>query len=189
MRPVVVLLAVVTLAACARPPRPLQGEFPHTTVRDAQESDHTGERVRWGGTLADADVRRDETCFQVVSRPLDRRAAPRWTDETYGRFIACAPGFWDPDVYGKDREVTSVGTIEGTRVDKVGEYDYTFPVVRAEVIQLWPERPYYDDRGYYYGGGAWLGGPIWWGGWGDGHGHGGDYPSRPPGPMIHRSPR
>jgi outer membrane lipoprotein len=187
MKRAALVLGIAMLAACSRPPRPLVGEFPRTTVRDAQDADHSGERVRWGGTLSDADPRRDETCFEVVSRPLDRRAGPRWTDETYGRFIACAPGFYDPDVYGPDREVTVVGTIEGSRVDKVGDYDYTFPLVRAEVIHLWPERSYYDDRAYY-GSGVWVGGPIWWGGWDDGPSHG-HYPSRPPGPMIHQSPR
>jgi outer membrane lipoprotein len=54
-----------------------------------------------------------------------------------------------------------IGTIEGTRSGKVDDYDYLFPVVRAEAIHLWPERA--EERDVYYGVGPYWS-PFYWGG-------------------------
>jgi outer membrane lipoprotein len=169
------MLAVATLAACMRPPRPLEGEFPPLTVADAQQGEHAGERVRWGGTIVATRPERDRTCIEVVSKPLDRRARSILTDQTYGRFEACARGFYDPEIYAEGREVTVVGTIEGTRAGKVGDYDYPFPRVDAEWVYLWPERR--PERAYYYDPYPWY---PWWGWYG-----GGAVVVVPRGPMIH----
>ncbi len=198
------LALLVVVVACARPPVRLEGEFPRTTVLDAQQADHTGERVRWGGVIVETKPGHDETCFQVMSAPLDRRARPRAYDDTSGRFEACAPGFYEPEVYGPRREVTVVGTIREMRHGKVGEYEYVFPHVAAEAVYLWPDRndvargyygygypdPYYYPYGYPYYGYPYYGyGPYWewgwgwrdWGGWRDGgrhfdgHGHEGGH--------------
>jgi outer membrane lipoprotein len=195
----VLLIGVVMLAACARPPRPIAGDFPSVQVPDAQSGAHTGERVRWGGMIVQTRPETDRTCFEMVSLPLDARARPRIVDQTYGRFEACAPGFYDPEIYQQQREVTVVGTVEDVVAGNIGGYDYRFPRVAAETVYLWPERP--DPRYYpYYGGygGVWPGwgwglGVGWAGGWhgdwdgghgnwggGDGGGGGGGG-----GPMIH----
>lgn len=150
----VLLLGV---AACARPPVPLQGQFPPATVSDVQRSTETGARVRWGGTIADVDTRASETCFEIVSTPLDREARPvAGTDVTYGRFLACNPGFFDPAIYAPRREVTVVGTVRAVESGTVGERHYRFPVVQADVVHLWPERPA-PTRVIYYS--PWVG--VW----------------------------
>jgi outer membrane lipoprotein len=177
------LLAVVPLLACPAP-RLLRGEFIRTTVADAQRGGHEGEHVRWGGTIVETRPERGRTCIEIVSRRLDRRARPQPGDESDGRFEACAPAFYDPEIYAADREVTVIGTIAGTRAGRVGEYDYSFPAVDVEVLHLWPERPRYDDRVYYpsgvYVGPLWY--PFWWGGW---HGR----PARRGGATGHRPQR
>jgi outer membrane lipoprotein len=157
-----ILLSCLVLGACVRPPLDVAGEFSASTVSDAQNAERSGERVRWGGTIAETRPRRDETCVEVVSRPLDRRARPRDSDQSFGRFLACASGFHDPEIYTRGREVTAVGTIEGTRAGRVDDYDYLFPVVRAEAIHLWPERPVARDVYYGYAP-SWS--PYWWGWW------------------------
>lgn len=150
------LLLAALLAACARPPVPLGGEFEEITVADAQQQDLTGRRVRWGGTIAEVTTSEKETCFQVVSRPLDRQARPLRTDETAGRFLACASGFYDPAIYDRARELTVVGTLQGTVAGKIGEFDYRFPKVACEQAHLWPRRPrapryeYYPYYWYWY---------------------------------------
>jgi outer membrane lipoprotein len=170
------LLPLLALAACVRPPLDVAGEFPTTTVGDAQNAERPGERVRWGGTIVETRPQRDETCIEVVSLPLDRQARPRRSDQSFGRFLGCAPGFYDPEIYADGREVTVVGSIEGTRSGKVEDYDYPFPVVRAEAIHLWPERA--EEPDVYYGVGVgWA--PYWWGWW-----EPGPQWSRPP--IIHR---
>jgi outer membrane lipoprotein len=177
MRRALLLLATSALAACARPPLELRGEgFSPITVVEAQNEDRSGERVRWGGTIAATRPERDATCVEVVSLPLDVRTRPRRTDRSFGRFLACAPGFYDPEIYAPRREVTVVGSLDGREHGRVDDYDYTFPIVRAEAIHLWPER--LDERRMHYGVGVgppWY--PYWWGWWGP------SYYGR--GPIIH----
>jgi outer membrane lipoprotein len=159
----VALTAVLAAAGCARPPRPLAGEFPPISPRDVQAGPRVGERVRWGGDVVATTPRDGDTCFEVVAKPLDRQARPRPVDETTGRFIACAPGFYDPAVWAPGRAVSVVGTVEEVSPGKVGDSTYLYPRVRAEAVHLWPERPppapvvYYDP----WPGPFWY--PYWYG--------------------------
>ena len=125
------LIGVVMLAACARPPRPIAGDFPSVQVSDVQSGAHAGERVRWGGMIVQTRPETDRTCFEMVSLPLDARARPRLVDQTYGRFEACAPGFYDPEIYEQQREVTVVGTVQ----DVVAEAFTRSATHRAFVMQ------------------------------------------------------
>ena len=148
------------LAACARPPGALRGSFSPLTVRDAQARGAVGERVRWGGKIVNARPGKDATCFEIVSKPLDRQARPVEGDETLGRFVACAQGFYDPAVYEPGREVTVTGTLAEPMTRQVGEYEYRFPVVKAETVYLWPRR---QERVVVYD--PWLD-PFWGPDWG-----------------------
>jgi len=156
-------MAPALFTACARPPASLSGAFQEITVEDAQQRDLTGQRVRWGGTIVSVTPSQHDTCFEIVGRPLDREARPRWTDQTSGRFLACAQGFYDPAVYGARREATVVGTLQPSVVRKIGDYDYRYPQVRVERLHLWPERAlrevYYTPWPYTF----WYG---WWGPYG-----------------------
>jgi outer membrane lipoprotein len=163
------MLAVLLMLAACRPPAPLQGTYPPLTPTGALQPGTTGERVRWGGEIASTTPKNGETCFEVVSKPLDGRARPETTDQTDGRFVACAAGFYDPQVYEPERQITVVGTLEAPTPGKVGEAEYSFATLRADSVYLWPKRP--RDLGYYYPYGGW--GPYWgwggpWWGWGGG---------------------
>jgi outer membrane lipoprotein len=140
MRRALLVLILVPIAACMRPPKNLAGRYDPVTVPEAQAQPREGVAVRWGGKLVAMHPGRDETCFEIASFELDARARPRASDDSHGRFIACAPGFYEPAVYAEGREVTVVGALRGTTVRKVGEYDYTFPRVDAATVYLWPER-------------------------------------------------
>jgi outer membrane lipoprotein len=61
-------------------------------------------------------------------------------DRSEGRFIACRAGFYDPAVFTAGREVTIAGTVTGFEARRIGDYDYRYPRVAADVIYLWPER-------------------------------------------------
>lgn len=166
---VAVVLALLA-GGCARPPAALRGSFPPTTVADVQAGAAVGERIRWGGEIVRTTPGAEDTCIEVMSQPLDRRAEPRAVDESYGRFVACAPGFYDPAIYAEKREVTVVGTVESFVDGQVGDRPYRFPKVRAETIYLWPKREparviYYDPWPYwgaypYWGPWGWYGG-VW----------------------------
>src|ERR1700730_16212817 len=81
------------LAACARPPRALRGSFAPITVRDAQAGTPVGERVRWGGTMVNARPGRDETCFEIVSKPLEEPERVVYYDPWYDPFWGPGP-YW-----------------------------------------------------------------------------------------------
>lgn len=113
---------------------------------DAQQ--FTGARVRWGGTIAGVDNQANETWVEVVARELDRSGQPRPTDRSAGRFIAIIDGFIDPALYGEGREITVAGVVEDEVTRKIGDFDYTFPRVRADNYLLWPLRHEPDPRDY-----------------------------------------
>jgi outer membrane lipoprotein len=182
-KPLILATAVATLAACATVPQPLQGTYTDVSSVSVQQGAAPGGEVRWGGQIIKTEPGPQETCFYILSRPLDSQARPH--DEssnsaTQGRFVACRAGFYDPEVFTEGRDITVTGTLHGTVSEKVGEYGYPYPRVEANVVYLWPRRvinPY--PAGYYdpfwgpYWGPGW--GPYWGGPWGWG---GFYYPSR-----------
>ena len=58
------------------------------------------------------------------------------------------------EVFQPGREITFTGTIEGYENRKVGEYDYRYPRLAAEVVYLWPVRKDVDVVVERY--------PYWW---------------------------
>lgn len=152
------LIPLLLAAACARPPAALRGDYAHVTVADALARPDARERVRWGGELIEARPDGDRTCFEVVEHPLDRIARPRWVDDSSGRFVACARGFYDPAVWTPGRDVTAVGVVDGTTTGKVGAMDYRFPRVDAEQVHLWPPRDPYERSRPSIGIGIGIGG-------------------------------
>jgi len=167
----VLAASALLLSACVTQPKPLQGTYTETTPESAVQGDSTGAAVRWGGRIVSVEPRADSTCFEMISSRIGADARPSSSrDNTNGRFIACRAGFYDPAVFEQNREVTFIGRIDGYENRRIGEYDYRFPRVAADVVYLWPERgnttvvypPMYHP-GYYPG---WY--PGWrraWGAW------------------------
>jgi len=159
------LLTGLLFSACTSIPVQLEGEYSSLTAEQASEKD-LQTPVRWGGVVLETRPEADHTCFEILSRQLQKSMLPLYSDQDDGRFIACKPGFYDPEVFKKGREVTLTGKIIYMDVRKVGEYDYHFPVVDIEFMSLWPDRsnlphyyyyrqfrPYYwhyPHRGFYY---------------------------------------
>ncbi|MDR1074805.1 MAG: Slp family lipoprotein [Xanthomonadaceae bacterium] len=166
----IVLAAVLALGACASTPKPLQGNFAPISPLDSVTSAEVGTTVRWGGRIVETSPMQDQTCFQIISAPLGSSGRPNNTnsDATSGRFIACRAGFYDPETFTSERDVTLIGKIEGYETIPIGEYEYRLPHVEADVIYLWPKvtqvpvmaapyaYPYYDP---FWG--PWWG-PRWW---------------------------
>ncbi|MGY0558264.1 MULTISPECIES: Slp family lipoprotein [unclassified Lysobacter] len=145
IRLVMLALAAALLASCATQPMPLQGEFAQVSPRDATTADRTGALVRWGGRIVQVEPESNRTCFEMISTRLTVQARPYWaTDDVGGRFIACREGFYDPALFQVNREVTFTGRIDGYETRRIGEYDYRFPRVAADVVYLWPVRERVD---------------------------------------------
>jgi len=137
------LCILLALSGCATIPEELSrgGPYADTTPLEAQKGGHDGESVRWGGALIKATPLPERTCFEMMAQPLDSRATPFRNDQSLGRFIACAEGFYDPAIFTAGRSVTFTGRIEGAQRHKVGEYEYAFPRLNADAVYLWPKQP------------------------------------------------
>jgi len=134
-----IMLSGLLMSACTSVPEQLKGDYAPLTPDDTGEQD-LEQAVRWGGVVLETRPEADHTCFEILSRQLQKSMRPVNSDQASGRFIACRPGFYDPEVFEKGREVTVTGSIIYIDVRKVGEYDYHFPVVDIEFISLWPKR-------------------------------------------------
>jgi len=162
------LLLVLAVSACTTVPEQIQGEFADVSPARADEL-ATGSRVRWGGTILTTQVKGKSTCFEILSRELDKYLRPRVEDRTAGRFIACKAGFYDPEVFTRGREVTVTGTLRGVETRPVETFDYRYPVLDADELVLWQKRrSVVVYRGYHD---PWFSpywGPYWgsyWGPW------------------------
>jgi Starvation-inducible outer membrane lipoprotein len=164
-RPLALAAAVALLGGCATIPPPLTGNYANVSTASAQQGGASGTRVRWGGEIIKTEPGPQQTCFYLLSRPLDSQARPESGNagENQGRFVACRTGFYDPEVFTRGRELTVTGTLHGTVSEKVGDYDYAYPRVEADVVYLWPKHRPMDayPPGYYD--------PFWGPGWGPGY--------------------
>ena len=144
-------MTALLLSACTTIPEQLKGDYIPLVPKNTTES-NLQTPVRWGGVILETRPENNYTCFEVLAKQLQTSKRPKDTDQADGRFIACKPGFYDPEVFDKGREVTLTGKVIHMDVRKVGEYDYHFPVVDIEFMILWPERRdriYYDYYGMY----------------------------------------
>jgi outer membrane lipoprotein len=133
------------LAACATTPLPIaQGPFASLSLKQALSGEAVGSRVRWGGMIISVAPLKTESCFEILSRPLDSDGEPKQTDQTEGRFIACGTGFYDPAAYPAGREITLVGRVQAAASCKIGTVEFSCPRIAIESLHLWPKlEPYY----------------------------------------------
>jgi outer membrane lipoprotein len=137
---VIALLITGTLSACVTMPTPLQGQYSNLLPAQAGDQNANNERVRWGGTIVTVHTESERSCFEIVGTQTGVDGRPERLDKSEGRFIACRKGFYDPVVFSAGRELTITGSITGFESRKIGDYDYRYPIVAADVVYLWPER-------------------------------------------------
>lgn len=147
--------ALLLLAACATVPEPLEGDFEPLTP-DQSADQHVGQTMRWGGQIIDTRPGREETCVEILGRDLDARARPVDDSPDRGRFLACRSGFKDPAIFESGRDITVTGQLDSFVEGTIGEFNYIYPRLAAEVLFLWNERQqqhyhYYDPWWPYYG--------------------------------------
>lgn len=153
------------LAACVSPaPKAITVAPPGNPQPDAVRNNvaaFKGQAVRWGGVVIAVENLKDETRIEVLARPLDRDGYPKPVDSSLGRFIARVTGFVDPATYPQGRELTVAGKVADVLSRTIGEHPYTYVIVDADIVHLWPQRIEYEPYPYYYD-------PVWdypWGPW------------------------
>jgi len=163
-----VLLPALLLGACASNPTfDTTGVVPALTPQTvtANPLPATGKSVQWGGTIIGVTNLQDRTRIEVLAYPLDSKARPRDDSNPLGRFILEQQGFLDPATYRQGRQLSTVGTVTGTRTTRVGEVSQDEPVVEARQIYLWPENQGAQGSGVTFGigvgSGGWGSGTSW----------------------------
>ena len=112
-----------------------------------------GQSVIWGGKIVAGKNLKNTTEIEILAFAQDSYDEPIKDSRSYGRFLAEHPGYLELGEYSKDRWVTLVGSLRAIRVAKVGESDYTYPVIHIEQIKLWPIETDYpeSDFGIHFG--------------------------------------
>ena len=122
-----------------------------TEVAKAPET-FRGEVILWGGVIIETLARSGDTLIFVRQTELDCQKRPKNPDQSAGRFILHYPGFLDPAIYSKGREITVVGKIAGKEDRLIGQRLYTYPVIENHALRLWEKweaRPYSYNPWYW----------------------------------------
>lgn len=98
-----------------------------------------GKTVLLGGDIIETENFPDKTLIIILQRPLDSQEKPSGEDKSKGRFIVSVPGFLDPAIYEKGRQITVVGTVAGKEVRALDEIEYTYPIIDRRELYLWPK--------------------------------------------------
>ena len=106
-------------------------------------------RVRWGGRIVSTKSVGNKTEVEILAIALGTDGRPEPGDVSLGRFIANSGVFLDRAIYSANREVTVYGVLEDVLIRNIGEHPYTYPLVQAIQIYLWPERRDSGDAAWY----------------------------------------
>lgn len=146
------ILMLMTACSSNIPPdirEPVEGEVQFMEVKGNVQN-HLSRKFRWGGVIIGTENKQESSWITIVAFPLDDNGRPRITDISPGRFIAVANQFLEPLVYSQEREITVTGRLVKTVVQKVGEFDYEYPVLDVEKFYLWPPLAEVEDKEPYY---------------------------------------
>ncbi|MGE4547756.1 MAG: Slp family lipoprotein [Desulfurella sp.] len=144
---ITVVVSFAMLNSCATI-LPISGNYAQITPIEAQTGKFFGKTVRFGGTIISTiPQQNNQTCFVVLGLKLHSNGKPykKEPKNFVGRFLACAHGYYDPEIYQKGKKITFVGTIVGIEKEKVGNYTYSYPVLDVKSLYLWPKNTEYEN--------------------------------------------
>lgn len=166
----VIFLAVVGLSACSSLPTELVTDSKQPVTNYQQWVNTNPSQtvdVRLGGVISKVTNLQDKTRIEIVNLPIDAAGKPDISQEPQGRFVAYLDGFVEPMTFSQGRLITVAGKSMPPETDKVGDYNYTFPVMNATGQHLWTiEKTTYIENDFMMGGcfrGAWRCGGFGYG--------------------------
>ena len=139
----VILACLLLLGGCASGPQFDEERFRATTTpaSAAEISENfRGSEVMWGGIIIANNGTDAGSQLEVLAYPLSSNQRPDTSKQPVGRFLVSKDSFLEPLDYAEGRRVTVTGTFTGVREGKVGNADYTFPLVSAGDVHLWSQR-------------------------------------------------
>jgi len=137
----VFFFTVLLVSGCASIPNDLRSASEQALMPFSSAASATaqGQNARWGGEIAQVRNLAQGSELEVVQFSLNASGRPLKTDTSGGRFKVQVAGFIDPAIYAPGRLVTVLGTFTGIEQGKVGEQDYSFPILKSDRAHLWPE--------------------------------------------------
>jgi len=105
-----------------------------------------------GGIIVQTKITEKGSLIEGVHVPVDSRGHLRDLELSEGRFLAIYPedkGLLDPLIYKKGRKITLAGRLIETRMDKIDDLMYTYPLFEIKDIYLWEEMRFYYDEPFY----------------------------------------
>lgn len=127
---------------------------PETTFTEVLKDPerYQGQMIVLSGVIISATNTKEGTLLQVLQRPAGFRGQPKGGDKTEGRFLALVIQYLDMYVYTQGREVTVAGDVQGKRTLPLDKTEYTYPLIHAKELYLWPviEDSDYDLYPYYH---------------------------------------
>ena len=147
MKKSLILLVLISLAACATPPFDTSRVAPDITPSRviAQPSPHLDKMIIWGGIILGTRNQENNTQIEVLAYPINSSQRPSLNESPQGRFIIRHEGYLEPVTYAQGRRLSVLGKISTTRPGKVGDSDYLYPVIESEQLKLWPESGGYSN--------------------------------------------
>ena len=124
---------------------------------------YKGKIILWSGVIISSVNLKEGTMIEVLQKPADAQGKTKDVDESEGRFLALYLGYLDVAIYNGGRKVTVAGEVQGKKIQRLGEIDYTYPLISAKEIHLWPvekkDKVYYPRPYWPY---SWWYGPYWY---------------------------
>ena len=134
------LLAAIFLSACATSPKfdTAGVDVNLTPQRAVNEIDVLkSEPVLWGGVVIVSTNLKDSTQIEILAYPLNSSHRPDREQKPLGRFLAVHKGYLETTDYAQGRQITVRGTLSDKSIGRVGEAEYTYPVVNINQLHLW----------------------------------------------------
>ena len=135
--------AALLFMGCASPPFKMEGVNQSITPQQTINTKaHLNSTVVWGGMIVETRNFKNSSQIEVLIYPLHSNAEPIQSAQPQGRFLIKYDGFLEPAQYRSGQWLSALGTVQANEKGKIGEADYTYPVMKASQLHIWPE---YDD--------------------------------------------
>lgn len=106
---------------------------------------HKGVTVFWGGIILEVKNLEDGSYVEVFETRLGRDGVPMGRDSK-GRFYIYSVGLLDENLFEKGKKISVIGKVKELKEGKIGDMDYSYPVLDPIETKLVREVEVYEER-------------------------------------------